>query len=133
MVDGVYFVLADAKLDLVIDTGDTADDSLLTDYGDKANRKVDNDVSRYLNSIPLSPTSAVTEDLREAALLWSTMLYQIHRHNYESADHKKSLYKEVIDGVKTRFRAIPSNRTNFSAATKAYATEPLASDPLLDT
>ena len=130
MADTVWFVLADVKSELKIATGDVSDDTLLNKYGTAVNRQIDNLIFPFKDTLPATG-SAITEDLKEACVMRVSGKYSRHNKNFEGAKAYKEDYDMIIEQVIKRLVATPETRTDRVAVTKAYATEPLQSDPLL--
>lgn len=126
-----YFTTNDVKRLVGIKTTDTVDDSLIGDLGLKGSRQVDNDLAGHLGDIPITATPIV-EDVQGAANYYTAYLFQIVRHNTDSAKEMKETYKMTIDGIKNRLVSTVTTRTRRQAVTKDYTTEPLKSDPLFD-
>ncbi len=131
MAAGEYGSTTTVKLYAGISATDTVDDTIITNFVTRANRQVDNDLADVVESVPVASAS-ITDDLTLAANFFATRLYAQFRHSFEKADQFKGTYNDTIKGVHNRLKAIPTVRTRLRAMTKAYITEPLASDPLLD-
>jgi len=133
MVDSQWFDLYIVKKELDIDSADTVDDDLLNDYGDKANRKIDNLIFPFKDDIPES--SNVTEDLKGAAVCYVAYRYKLKTKEFEAAKMYKEEFENILFGtpdddnsmgVIGRYRATPETRSKRVAYTKPYATSPLS-------
>ena len=123
MVDTLWYEtpadLTTAKLELAIT--DTNDDTLLDDYGIKANRKIDNFIFPLLDGIPT--TSEITNELKQAAILDVARRYKIKHKSFEAAKEYQSDFDEIITSVKQRAKATPTNRSKIVARSADYDTE----------
>ena len=106
---------------------DDSDNIILTDYGDKANRKIDNLVFSLLDEIPTTDSDNITEDLKQAALLDVAKRYKIKIKSFEAAKQYESDFKDIIQSVQNRAAATPTDRSRIVAVSKDYDTE---DDPL---
>ncbi len=131
MGDGEYGSTTTVKLYAGISPTDTVDDTIISNFVTRANRKVDNDLADVVETIPVA-SAAITDDLTLASNFYATRLYAQFRHSFDKADQFKQTYDETIKGVHNRLKSLPTVRTKLRAMTKDYITEPLASDPLLD-
>ena len=126
MVDSSWYILADVKLELEIATGDTADDTYLDDKGQKINRLIDNLISPYITTLPV--TTSLSEALKDAAISGVAAKYRRKNKEFDTANAYQSEFEKIIDSVITRLRRDNETQSQRVAVTKAYATEPLASD-----
>jgi hypothetical protein len=133
MADTVWFDLAEARAEIGFDAGDTADDALLTDYGDKGNRIIDNLIFPYKDTLPATGGD-ITEDLKGACLMYVVYRYHLHREKFDLANEYKKDYKDTLfgdpdnpqdGGVVARLRAIPEARTQRVIVSSSYKTSPL--------
>ena len=108
-----------AKLELAIT--DTNDDTLLDDYGIKANRKIDNFIFPLLDGIPT--TTEITNELKQAAILDVARRYKIKHKSFEAAKEYQSDFDEIITSVKQRAKATPTNRSKIVVRSADYDTE----------
>jgi len=113
--------LATVKLELNIT--DTQDDTLLDDYGLKANRKIDNFIFPLLDSIPTVVAAEITNELKQAAILDVARRYKIKHKSFEAAKEYQSDFDEIIKSVKLRAKATPTNRSKIVARSADYDTE----------
>lgn len=126
MAAGDYYSQAQTKLILGIASGDTSEDSELDQFGNKGDRQVDNDLSWHLDSFPVAAAS-ITDDLTAAANAWTAYLYKLFKKDLESAREYRTLYKDIIEGVKQRLISTTTGRTQRKSITKDYLSEPLLS------
>jgi len=131
MVDSLWYTAGSdrtpLKLFLNIDSADTADDTLLDNFGTVANRIIDNEIFPHKDDIP--ETSSLTEDLQESAKLYVAYRYKIHNKEFEEAKEYKEDFRAILDGVVRRLIASNESRTKRVIVSKVYATEPLQSEP----
>jgi len=127
MVDSSWFVLADVKAELEIATADTADDSLLNDYGSRVNRIIDNKIFPFKDIIP--EVATLEEDLKDCAIAWCSYKYKRKNEEFDSAREYKVEFDDIIDSVITRLIASNELRTRRVIVSKAYATQPMQDDP----
>jgi len=131
MGDGEYGSTTEVKEMLGIFSTDTVDDAIIARYVLRGNRQVDNDLAGFIETLEVASAS-ITDDLKSASNHWASRLYSQFRQTFERADQFQETYKDTIQGVKTRLTSIPTVKTSIRSATKAYVTEPLKSDPLLE-
>ncbi len=131
MADGEYGSTTTVKALIGLSPTDTVDDTLVANFVARANRQVDNEIADVVETIPVGDAS-ITDDLTVASNFYATRLYAQFRHSFEQADQFKSTYNDTIKGIHNRLKALPTVRTKIRAQTKAYITEPIASDPLFD-
>ena len=126
MVDSVWFVLADTKEELEIATGDTADDAYLNSKGTKINRFIDNLISAHQTTLPV--TSNLSETIKDMAISGVSAKYKRRNKEFETAKAYQDEFDRLLDSVIKRLRADSESRSDRQVVTKAYATEPIASD-----
>lgn len=126
-----YFTTDDVKRLVGLKTTDTVDDALIGDVGLKGSRQVDNDLAGHLGDIPITATPIV-EDVKGAANYYAAYLFQIVKHNNDSANMMKETYELTLEGIKNRLVATVTTRTQRQSATKDWITDPLKNDPLFD-
>ena len=133
MIDTQWYSQSDAKSELDIDSADTVDDDLLDDYGDKANRKIDNLIFPFKDDIPES--ADITEDLKGAAVCYVAYRYKLKTKEFEASKMYKEEFENILFGdaddvnsmgVIGRYRATPETRAKRVAYSKPYATSPLS-------
>ena len=127
MTDGAYGSTTEVKRMLGISPTDTVDDTILATFVERGDRQVDNDLAGSIETVPVASAS-ITDDLQEASNMWATRLYAMARNNLEKANTYKTIYRETIDGVINRLKAIPTVRTQVQARTSSYRTNPLQDD-----
>ena len=125
MADSSWYVKADVKLELEIATGDTADDTYLDDKGQKINRLIDNLISPYITTLPV--TTSLSESLLDAAIAGVCEKYRRKNKEFDTANAYKKEFDIIIDSVITRLRRDNETQASRVAVGKAYATEPIAS------
>ena len=113
--------LINAKKELGIK--DDTDNILLNDYGDKANRKIDNLVFSLLDEIPTTDAEKITEELKQAAILDVAKRYKIKIKSFEAAKQYESDFNDIIKSVENRAKATPTGRTRIVAVSQDYDTE----------
>jgi hypothetical protein len=96
---GSYYVQAEVKLILNIAASDTADDSLLDDFGDVVNQHIDNILKIHDEKIPLQGAN-VLEDIKKAANFHVASLYYSHTHNLDEADKWMERSTRILNGIK---------------------------------
>ena len=101
--------LTTAKDELAIK--DSKNDTLLNDYGIKANRKIDNLVFVILDGVPATTAAEMTQELRQAAILEIARRYKIRVKSFEAAKEYERDFDDIIESVKIRARATPTERT----------------------
>ena len=94
---GSYFSLSETKV--LLNITDTADDTLLNQFGAVANQNLDNVLEIFDEKIPNQGTN-VLEDIKSAANFYVCSLYRTHHHNIEEADHWMKQYTQVLSGIK---------------------------------
>ena len=129
MVDSVWFVLADVKEELEIASGDTADDAYLNTKGTVVNRFIDNLIFPYIDILPV--TANLSEALKDLAVSLVSAKFRRKSKEFETASAYQAEADRLIKSIITRLIASKEGRTERVAVTKAYATEPLASDDKL--
>ena len=97
MVDSPWFDLDDCKNEIDIALTDTVDDDILNDWGDKANRKIDNIIFPFKDDIP--ENSDITEDLKGAAVLYVAFRYKLKIKEFEAANLYKKEFNELFYGT----------------------------------
>ena len=98
-----------AKQELNI--ADDKNDTLLNDYGIKANRKIDNLVFAVLDDIPTTIPAEITQDLKQAAILDIARRYKIKVKSFEAAKEYERDFDDIIESVRIRAKATPTDRT----------------------
>jgi len=126
MVDSLWGVLADIKEELEIASGDTADDAYLNTKITKVNRFIDNEISPYATTLPI--TASLSEALKDAAIAAVSAKYRRRNKEFDTASAYQSEFERILDSVIKRFRADDESRAKRVTVVKAYATEPIASD-----
>ncbi len=126
MVDSSWGVLADIKEELEIATLDTADDAYLNTKITKVNRLIDNLISPHITVLPV--TTSLSESLKDAAIAGVSAKYRRRNKEFDTANAYQTEFDKLIDSVIKRLRRDNESQSQRSAVSKAYATEPLASD-----
>ena len=126
--DGKYFRLDPTKseLDIPTDGTDEVDNKRLQQYGREISSFIDNELTPYVITIPVTDTN-ITTDLELLCLYGVARRYKIFKTNFESAKAYGELFDDLLNNVINRFKANPT-RSARTAVTKAYRTEPQASD-----
>lgn len=127
MSDGAYGSTTEVKRILGISPTDTVDDTILGTFVSRGDRQVDNDLAGVIESVPVASDS-ITDDLQSASNMWATRLYAMARNNLEKGSAYQKIYRETINGVINRLKALPTTRTEMRAATSSYRTNPLQDD-----
>ena len=113
--------LATAKLEL--DITDGLEDTLLNDYGLKANRKIDNLIFGLLDGIPTVISAEITQELKQAAILNIARRYKITHKNFDAAKEYENDFDDIIKSVMTRAKSEHLPRTRIVARSRDYDTE----------
>jgi|TARA_R110002020_G_scaffold433115_1_gene643194 hypothetical protein len=125
-----YFVLQDTK-DLVnIPLNVESEDGILEQLGTKVDQYFTNQMTAYAELLPL--TDGNLTSARQAVNQYVCALYMARKQNFEAAKFYDDKYKETFNTLVSILTADPTNRTKRVAVKKAYRTEPLKSDPLLE-
>lgn len=127
MGDGQYGSTTEVKRMLGISPTDTVDDTILATFVERGDRQVDNDTAGVIETIPVASAS-ITDDLQEASNMWATRLYLMTKMSLDKASMYQKIYRETIDGLINRLKAIPTTRTQMTARTSSYRTNPLQDD-----
>ena len=106
-----------------LDITDALDDTLIDDYGLKANRKIDNLVFPILDTIPTTESAEITIELKEAAIFDIARRFKRVHKNFESAKDYKENFDEIIESVLRRAKAAPTTRQQRIARSIDYDTE----------
>ena len=126
----VYFVLLETKNLLNIPLNVESEDSILEQIGTKADQYFTNQMTAYAEQLPLTSTNLTTA--QQAVNQYVASIYMARKQNFESAKYWKDHYQETFNTLVNILTSDPTNRTKRVAQTRAYATEPIKSDPLLD-
>ena len=126
----VYFVLLECKNLLNIPLNVESEDSILEQIGTKADQYFTNQMTAYAEQLPLTSTNLTTA--QQAVNQYVASIYMARKQNFESAKYWKDHYQETFNTLVNILTSDPTNRTKRVAQTRAYATEPIKSDPLLD-
>jgi hypothetical protein len=126
----VYFVLLECKNLLNIPLNVESEDSILEQIGTKADQYFTNQMTAYAEQLPLTSTNLTTA--QQAVNQYVSSIYMARKQNFESAKYWKDHYQETFNSLVGILTSDPTNRTKRVAQTRAYATEPIKSDPLLD-
>jgi len=95
---GSYYVKADTKLLLNIDSGDTADDSLLDALGLIADQHIDNKLKLHDERIPLVAAN-VLKDINSAANYYVASLFRGKRGDTENAKFWMDAHETIMIGI----------------------------------
>jgi len=125
--DGKYFILSRVKDELEIPSTDEVDDAYLKIRGKEQDLLIDNDLAGFLELIPVGDLD-ITEDLTMASVYGVSRRYKITNKSFESGRVYLELYNATINSIKNRLKSIPTTHTKRVSVTKAYRTEPQASD-----
>ena len=125
MVDTLWYDLATdlATAKLELDITDTLEDTLINDYGLKANRKIDNLIFGFIDGIPTVIAAEITQELKQAAILDIARRYKITHKNFEAAKKYENDFDDIISSVEKRAKAEHNPRTQIVARSKDYDTE----------
>ena len=127
----VYFVLLECKNLLNIPLNVESDDSILEQLGSKADQYFTNQMTSYAELLPLTGNNLTTA--QQAVNQYVASIYMARKQNFDSAKYWEDRYKESFNTLVNILTSDPTNRTKRVAQTKAYVTEPMKSDPLLET
>tara|TARA_R100001244_G_scaffold12059_1_gene14139 strand:+ start:92 stop:478 length:387 start_codon:yes stop_codon:yes gene_type:complete len=127
----VYFVLLECKNLLNIPLNVESDDSILEQLGAKADQYFTNQMTSYAELLPLTGTNLTTA--QQSVNQYVASIYMARKQNFDSAKYWEDRYKESFNTLVNILTSDPTNRTKRVAQTKAYLTEPMKSDPLLET
>jgi len=127
----VYFVLLECKNLLNIPLNVESDDSILEQLGAKADQYFTNQMTSYAELLPLTGNNLTTA--QQAVNQYVASIYMARKQNFDSAKYWEDRYKESFNTLVNILTSDPTNRTKRVAQTKAYLTEPMKSDPLLET
>ena len=127
----VYFVLLECKNLLNIPLNVESDDSILEQLGSKADQYFTNQMTSYAELLPLTGNNLTTA--QQAVNQYVASIYMARKQNFDSAKYWEDRYKESFNSLVNILTSDPTNRTKRVAQTKAYLTEPMKSDPLLET
>jgi len=127
----VYFVLLECKNLLNIPLNVESDDSILEQLGAKADQYFTNQMTSYAELLPLTGNNLTTA--QQAVNQYVASIYMARKQNFDSAKYWEDRYKESFNTLVNILTSDPTNRTKRVAQTKAYVTEPMKSDPLLET
>ena len=108
-----------------------SDDSILEQLGTKADQYFTNQMTAYAEKLPLTGNNLTTA--QQAVNQYVASIYMARKQNFDSAKYWKDHYQESFNTLIEILTADPTNRTKRVAQTKAYLTEPMKSDPLLET
>ncbi len=93
-----FFELNDTKRLLNIGVTDTADDELLTQFGEQANIHIDNILKLHDEQIPLKEPK-IYADVKQAANYLVASLFRGKRGDVETAKFWKGMFTDTINGV----------------------------------
>ena len=127
----VYFVLLECKNLLNIPLNVESDDSILEQLGAKPDQSFTNQMTSYAELLPLTGNNLTTA--QQAVNQYVASIYMARKQNFDSAKYWEDRYKESFNTLVNILTSDPTNRTKRVAQTKAYLTEPMKSDPLLET
>ncbi len=116
--------LALVKQELRIGTADDSDDSILKEYGTRANRHIDNMIFSHKDKVP---DTDITKDLKEAAIIYILRRYKVYQDNVEQSNEYKKQFDEIMEAVICRLKAIPEGRGDTHVYANNYRSEPLRS------
>ena len=101
---------------------DDNDDTLLNDYGKKANRRIDNFVFAFLDTVPTVTISEITDDLKQAAILDVSRRYEVRLKSFEAAKEYKQDFDDILESIRIRAKAVPTSRNKLVAVSTSYDT-----------
>ncbi len=125
-----YFVLQDTKDLLNVPLNVESEDGILEQLGNKADQYFTNQMTSYAEALPLTGGNLTTA--QQATNQYVASLYMARKQNFEAAKFYDETYKETFNTLVNILTADPTNRTKRVAVKRAYRTEPLKSDPLLE-
>jgi len=125
--DGKYFRLDITKIELDILDTDEVDDAWLVERGLQQDVVIDNDLAEFLGVTPVLDAD-VTEDLTHLSTYGVARRYKIKIKDFETGKEYEKLYNEGLLGIKNKLKSRPTTRTTRISVSKAYRTEPQASD-----
>ena len=125
-----YFVLQDTKDLLNVPLNVESEDGILEQLGNKADQYFTNQMTSYAEALPLTGGNLTTA--QQATNQYVASLYMARKQNFEAAKFYDEKYKETFNTLVNILTADPTNRTKRVAVKRAYRTEPLKGDPLLE-
>ncbi len=125
-----YFVLQDTKDLLNVPLNVESEDGILEQLGNKADQYFTNQMTSYAEALPLTGGNLTTA--QQLTNQYVASLYMARKQNFEAAKFYDEKYKETFNTLVNILTADPTNRTKRVAVKRAYRTEPLKSDPLLE-
>jgi len=126
MVDSSWYVKNDVKEELEIASGDTADDAILDNYGARVDRYIDNEIAPHITTLPV--TTSLSAVLKDAAIAGVASKYRRKNKEFDTANTYNDEFIRLIDSAIKRLRRDNETQSQRATSTRAYATEPLASD-----
>ena len=126
MADSSWYVKNDVKEELEIATGDSAEDTLLDNYGARVDRYIDNEIAPYITTLPV--TTSLSAVLKDAAIAGVCSKYRRKNKEFDTANTYNEEFNKLIASAIKRLRRDNETQSSRVAVSKAYATEPLASD-----
>ena len=125
-----YFVLQDTKDLLNVPLNVESEDGILEQLGNKADQYFTNQMTYYAEALQITGGNLTTA--QQATNQYVASLYMARKQNFEAAKFYDEKYKETFNTLVNILTADPTNRTKRVAVKRAYRTEPLKSDPLLE-
>lgn len=98
------------KDELNIQVNDTVDDNTLDNYGNQANRKIDNLLFSYQDVIPAAVTE-ITGDCKGAARMYICYRYKVKQREFDSAKEYRTEFDSMVETVIKRLEAKRGTRT----------------------
>ncbi len=95
---GSYYDKTITKRILDIETSDTADDSVLDNFGDVSNQHIDNILKQHDERIPLSG-GAILNDIKLAACFYVAAMFKGRNRDFEGAKHWQDMFESTINGI----------------------------------
>ena len=127
----IYFSLQDTKDLMNVPLNVESEDSILEQLGTKIDQYFTNQMTSYAELLPLTGTNLTTA--QQSVNQYVASIYMARKQNFDSAKYWEDRYKESFNTLVNILTSDPTNRTKRVAQTKAYLTEPMKSDPLLET
>ena len=126
MADSSWYVKNDVKEELEIATGDSAEDTLLDNYGARVDRYIDNEISPHITTLPV--TTSLSAVLKDAAIAGVAAKYRRKNKEFDTANTYQEEFDKLISSAIKRLRRDSETQSLRVTVTRPYASEPLASD-----
>ena len=105
-----FFLLTETKL--ILGITDSADDTLLNNFGTSANISLEDYIRSFYGDIPFE-TSEVTSDMNYAANYDVCMHYKLRNNNYEAAKEYQKLRDQTRESIKLSYQNNPQKQSSY--------------------